>query len=183
MGDGVKSVENFDRVLNEQGIVSTKEGKSESESADQDSNGTLDTEFFLVEAPVEQIDSTMAACHVDVFHCPTIQVVDKSEQPQPIADRLRKWQRSSGEQPTKQEELSIARGKQNDNKQYGKAIRLDQSELAAAKPAASSGRNMQVQPRMAFTRQAADDLVRVLFVLQPAADLRKPIEVETDSAE
>ncbi len=208
LGDGQNSIEQVDRFMLQNGI-SLAEAKGVSEGIDdrdvvggelssreqvRDANETdvaedeadvaEDFEEFakliLVEAPLENIERTLQACNVDEFHCQTIRVVEETQPPTTPVARLRQWERNF-EQPA-EDKLTENEAAQADAAGFELrrgARPAGQLERRSASNLGRSARTLSSRDAPSAQPNASD--VRVLFVLQQAADLRKPLRVESET--
>lgn len=209
LGDGANSAAEIDRMLQQSGIVRQREDREfaanesivtdgdstqRSQAVDQQEGSEDSTKLFLVEAPLENVERALAACSSDAFHCPTIQVVDgdvgsddldsesadDSQQTVSAVDQLRRWERdrddASQEFGTDQAKIDVSERKRIDTAK----LLADKKSLEVRRPGKLAQSRATQSARVASGREPAESNVRVLFVLQPAADLRGPVTVESE---
>ncbi|MEM8946780.1 MAG: hypothetical protein AAGD11_16520 [Planctomycetota bacterium] len=195
LGDGTQSVAKFDGWLERVGISLEENDRADKPGASSPPTEVLSAtrsralaideelpvQYVLVEAPIKPIESALAQCNLDTFNCPTIRVVADNDLPVPNVERLRRWERKADEQPAAESDDPLVQSSAIQAVNQGRATRIDRARLNDA----DRQQPMQ-QQRYAKGQAIADDgpvedPVRVLFVLQQAADLREPTTVETES--
>lgn len=198
LGDGQKSAEQVDRYLvkNQIALPASTDESATSEAVTRAENsrtygvdeGIEDSaQLILVEAPLKNIEGTLEDCSIDAFNCPTIRVVDKRKQQTPPVEQLLKWQRGPDEarfdevveQFALQQQSRLPQNQLN----FRQATNLaDRARVQQRKAVAVQSKQLALQPKAAELAEEDEPPVRVLFVLQQAADLRKPLKVKSEVA-
>ncbi len=199
LGDGQNSIAQVDRFMLQNGItrsdakgvaggsderdvvseqVARPAQPRDAEQADVAASYESFAKLILVEAPLENVERTLQACNVDEFHCQTIRVVEETQPPTTPVARLRQWERSV-EQPTEdkfaEDETALAETPAFEFR------RSSTSQLERRNASGVERGNGALSSRAAQSAQSNATDVRVLFVLQQAADLRKPLRVESET--
>lgn len=198
-------------ATDEETRTATAERESSNRSKSESSRDDKDTQLLLVDAPLANIEMVLAECRSDSFHCPTIRVVEGKEQDDSELDegnadgprsgdtadatvaRLRQWERDADDQGDAidadagklAEQSSPSQRKQQPT--IGRATRIDSRQSMRRSLGRSQfgqrGAGRVPLAGTLYDGKAKDDQrVQVLFVLEHAADLRQPVQIESESS-
>lgn len=200
-------------ATDEETRTTTAERESSTRSATESTPIGEETELVLVEAPLANIEMALAECRSDTFHCPTIRVVVGKEQGDDsgfddgnassprsgdTADatvaRLRQWERDADDQGDAIDadagKLAEQSGLSQRDQQptTGRATRIDSRQsmrrnLGRSQLAQRGAGRVPRAGTLSDGKAKDDQRVQVLFVLEHAADLRKPVQIESESTD